>query len=238
LLVAALSQVDEDEAAQQFSFGGAIAGVARGTAGVLLGGDNLEIVATSLEVSEQGGSQAHGVGGPAAGRGVRDDRGQGGSFVIQPGPCRGYAGDCRARSGGEGNAGPSVRLAWKYQIHRDGGGVQVMVEQAGKRLPAFLRTFAGSGEFAGVDAQQVMHAISAELITLDEVSLRQRLKQADGSLESDARQGGRRVGIEVWARVQAQAPERPDVAGVQVPAGPGKHCPYSGARLAVRVQKV
>jgi hypothetical protein len=82
LLVAALPKVDNDEALQCFRFSGAVTGLARSSPGVVVDGNDLGIVAASLEVSEQGGSQAGGVARPAAGGGVRGDSGQNGPFSI------------------------------------------------------------------------------------------------------------------------------------------------------------
>ena len=115
--------------------------------------------------------------GPAVVGGVRGGGDQTGPLGIQPGARRSGFGDRRAGGGRPGDAGTSVAFGGVQGVHRGGGGVQVVVEQAGQRrlLPVLVMS---SGELAGVGAQQVMNAMPARVGGLDQVYAGQLVKHS------------------------------------------------------------
>ena len=238
LRLAALAQAQDTEVDQRLGLGGAVACLACGEAGVAVDSDRLGVVTAVVEVTKQGRCQAGGMAGPAVRSGVHSDRDQGGPFGIQPGQRRRGVGHRRRRAGGRKDAGPPVPLARQQRVHRGGGGAQVIAEQAGQRhLPVVLGV-ADGGEFAGIGAQQIMHAVPARPGELSQVRAGQHIERALGLPDGAASQCSRGVAVKVQAGVQAQEPEQASGGRVEVPAGPGKHGPHGGPGIPRSVQQV
>ena len=114
-------------------------------------------------------------------RRVPGDRDQGGPFGIQPGPRRSGVGHRRGGSPwprGYGADG-AVRRGRRVSIAA-ASGVQVVVEQPGQRCPPILLAVDVYGEFGGVAAQQVVHAVAARPGRLDQVRAGQQRQALGG----------------------------------------------------------
>jgi hypothetical protein len=200
--------------------------------------ERLGVVAVAVEVAEQGSSEPAGVARPAVLGGVHDDGDQGCPFGIEPASRLRGTGQRRNGAGRPGDAGAAVRLGRVQGVHRDGGGIQVVVEQAGQRDPPFLLRVKAAGQFAAVGAQQIMQAVAARPGGLDQVRAVQLAKPAPGLRQAGPGERCGGVGVEVGPGVQAQQPERPGGTAVQVPVGPGEHRPHGGARIPAGIEQV
>jgi hypothetical protein len=129
-------------------------------------------------------------------------------------------------------------LGGEQGVHRSGGRVQVVVEQAGQRRPPLLFAVLVGGKLTGVGAQQVMHAVPARPAGLDQVRAGQLVKHVAGPLKGGAGERGRRIAVKIGAGMQAQQPEPAGGAGVQGQVRPGKHGPHGGARVPAGGQQV
>ena len=92
------------------------------------------------------------------------------------------------------------------------GGVQVVIQQPGRGGVPGSRVI-GSGQGPGVLADQVMEPVPAAGGLGDQVLVIQCLQAAARGGHAAAIQRGGGIGVDVWARVQAQAAEQPPLGG-------------------------
>ena len=116
-----------------FGLGRPVAGAAGRPAGVAVDGDGLGEVPAGVEVAEQRGGQPGGMAGQPCSAACTAAATRFGPFGVQPGQRRRLAGEGRAGEPDGGTRRPAVRSAGNTVSIAVGGGVQVVVEQAGQR---------------------------------------------------------------------------------------------------------
>src|SRR5262249_47631560 len=110
-----------------------------------------------------------------------------------------------------------VRVGAEQSTCRDGGGGQVMVEQASQRRPSLLPAVLVSSLIGGVGAEQVVHPVAACPGGLDQVGTGQPVQQPASLPERGTGGCGGGICVKVGAGVQPKQPEGARGLVIQVP---------------------